>query len=95
MIDFVKSQIIGIVALVGVVVMVFAGGEGDMLGAAGTTITNPWTFDEPTGTTTLTVQSSAASKGACLALEMNDGSGLAYFSVDSAGNWATSSATCD
>ena len=95
MIDLIKNQWVGIIAVVLVVISMASAGTESLVGASATTVTNPWTFAESTGTTTITVQSTTAGKGACLALELNDGSGYGYFSVSPDGNWATSSATCN
>lgn len=93
MIDLIKSQGVGVLALVLVVLSFFTGGQGT-LGNNATTVENPWTFQEATGTSTITVQSKASGKGGCLAVEQNDGSGYGYFIANSTGNLATTS-TCD
>lgn len=92
--DTLKKQWIGVLALVGLVLSNLVGG-GSIGSADTTTITNPWTFEESRGTTTVTVQSVTASVGGCLAVEQRDGSGYGYFSVKANGDWATSTASCD
>jgi hypothetical protein len=87
--DFIKNQFVGIIALVAVVLVGLGG--GDSLGSNATTITNPWTFAEPTGTTTVTIQSTSV--GGCLAIEQSDGSGYGYFTADSTGSLATTTAS--
>ena len=88
MIETLKQQWIGVVAIVLLGLSSLSGGSGiPGLGSNATTITNPWTFAEPTGTTTVTIQSTGV--GGCLAIEQSDGSGYGYFTADSNGSLAT------
>lgn len=88
--EFLRKQFVGVIALVIAVFGLATGGGGNGLGADATTVTNPWTFAEPTGTTTVTI--SSTSVGGCLAIEQSDGSGYGYFVADSTGSLATTTA---
>jgi len=91
MIDLIKNQWIGIVAIVLVAISLASGGTVGNLGASATTITNPWTFAEPTGTTTVTI--SSTNVGGCIVIEQMDGSGYGYFTADATGSLATTTSS--
>lgn len=91
MFDFIKDNGLAVIALVVAGIALLSGGSAPVVGTDATTISNPWTFEETTGTTTVTIQSVGV--GGCIALEQQDGSGYAYFIADATGSLATTTSS--
>ncbi len=94
--NILKQQWVGVVAilLLGLSALGFGGGDELLGSSAVTTVSNPWTFAETSGTSTVTIEAKTAALGGCVAIEQSDGSGYGYFTVTSGGNWATSTTGC-